>query len=149
VVVKLLSGEFTNILDDKGRLSLPAHLREDLPGSKVVLTRGIEKCIWVFPQESWMSLVQKIMDSTSIFHADDRLVQRRFIAPSMEAEIDKLGRVMIPQNLRVYAGLSRDCEILGNGRYIEIWNAESYSAYLEGNDEKFVSAFEKLNIFEF
>jgi len=142
--MNLLTGEFRNTLDEKGRLSLPARMRSELPGLNLVLTQGIDKCLWVFPPLQWQEFSQKLMASTSLFQARSRLVQRRILAPAQEAEIDRLGRISIPQSLREWAGLSRECVILGISKYIEIWNAEEYKKYLDENQGEFMSAAEEL-----
>jgi MraZ protein len=142
--MNLLTGEFRNTLDEKGRLSLPARMRSELPGLNLVLTQGIDKCLWVFPPLQWQEFSQKLMSSTSLFQARSRLVQRRILAPAQEVEIDRLGRISIPQSLREWAGLSRECVILGISKYIEIWNAEEYKKYLDENQGEFMSAAEEL-----
>ena len=142
--MNLLTGEFRNTLDEKGRLSLPARMRSELPGLALVLTQGIDKCLWVFPPLQWQEFSQKLMSSTSLFQARSRLVQRRILAPAQEVEIDRLGRISVPQSLREWAGLSRECVILGISKYIEIWNAEEYRKYLDENQGEFMNAAEEL-----
>lgn len=142
--MNLLTGEFRNTLDEKGRVSLPARMRSELPGINLVLTQGVDKCLWLFPPQQWQELSQKLMASTSLFQARSRLVQRRILAPAQEVEIDRLGRISIPQSLREWANLSRDCVILGISKYIEIWNAEEYRQYLEQNQSEFLDAAEEL-----
>jgi len=142
--MNLLTGEFRNSVDDKGRLSLPARLREELAGSTFVLTQGVDKCLWLFPPEQWESLSKKLMDSTSLFQAKARLVQRRILAPAQEVEVDKLGRISVPQSLREWAGLTKECVILGITKYIEIWDAEEYRSYLSETESEFLAAAEEL-----
>ncbi len=142
--MNLLTGEFRNTLDEKGRLSLPARMRSELPGINLVLTQGVDKCLWLFPPTQWQELSQKLMASTSLFQARSRLVQRRILAPAQEVEIDRLGRISIPQSLREWAGLSRECVILGISKYIEIWNADEYKKYLDENKDEFLNAAEDL-----
>ncbi len=142
--MNLLTGEFRNSLDEKGRLSLPARLREGLAGTDFVLTQGVDPCLWLFSPEEWESLSQKLMASTSIFQAKSRLVQRRILAPAQEVEVDKLGRISIPQSLREWAGLSKDCVILGITKYIEIWDAEAYRSYTAQSESEFQAAAEEL-----
>ena len=142
--MNLLTGEFRNTLDEKGRLSLPARMRSELPGANLVLTQGVDKCLWLFPPVQWQELSQKLMASTSLFQARSRLVQRRILAPAQEVEIDRLGRISIPQSLREWAGLSRECVILGISKYMEIWNAEEYQKYLNENEKEFLNAAEDL-----
>ncbi|HTX72697.1 MAG TPA: division/cell wall cluster transcriptional repressor MraZ [Rectinemataceae bacterium] len=142
--MNLLTGEFRNTLDEKGRLSLPAKLRGELAGSCFVLTQGVDACLWLFPPEQWESLSRKLMEQTSLFAARARLVQRRILAPAQEVEVDKLGRIAIPQSLREFAGLSKECVILGISKYIEIWDGEAYRKYVEENESEFLAAAEEL-----
>lgn len=142
--MELLTGEFKNTLDDKGRVSLPARLRSELPGTVLVLTQGVDRCLWLFPPEQWKILSRKLMEATSPFQARSRLVQRRIIAPAQEVEIDKAGRIPIPQSLREFAALSRDCVILGIDKYIELWDADQYRGYWEENEAEFKAAAEEL-----
>jgi MraZ protein len=141
--MKLLTGEFKNTLDEKGRLSLPARLRAELPSS-LILTRGVDTCLWLFVPEEWDDLSKKILTSTSLFQARSRLIQRRIIAPAQEVEVDKLGRISIPQSLRDWANLSKECVILGISRYAEIWDSQKYQSYLAENQSEFLSAAEEL-----
>jgi len=142
--MNLVSGEFRNTLDEKGRISLPAKLRGELAGNEFVLTQGVDACLWLFAPDQWNALSKKLIESTSLFAARARLVQRRILAPAQEVEVDKLGRIAIPQSLREFAGLTKECVILGITRYIEIWDAEAYKRYLESNESEFLAAAEEL-----
>ncbi len=145
--MSLLTGEFKNTLDEKGRLSLPVRLRSALSDSVLILTQGVDKCLWLFQPEQWQVFSRKVMDSTTPFHSRARLVQRGIIAPAQEVEIDKSGRIAVPQSLREYASLSRDCVILGIDKYIELWDAEEYRGYWDTHMDEFKSATEELGAF--
>ena len=140
----MITGEFRCSLDEKGRLLIPARMRADVAGSIVILTRGVENCLWLFPPEEWKVFSEKLIGSTSLLQEESRLIQRRMIAPAQETEIDKAGRIVIPPTLREYADLKKDCLILGLKKYMEIWSEASYQAYLEENETKFKEAAEKL-----
>ncbi|HCM25257.1 MAG: cell division/cell wall cluster transcriptional repressor MraZ [Treponema sp. GWB1_62_6] len=142
--MELLTGEFRNTLDDKGRVSLPSRMRSELPGNMLIITQGIDRCLWLFPPEQWKILSRKLMDTTSPFLARARLVQRRIIAPAQEVEIDKAGRLAIPQSLREFARLTKDCVILGIEKYVEIWDSDQYKAYWDENEAEFQAAAEEL-----
>jgi MraZ protein len=139
-----LTGEYKNTLDEKGRLSLPARMRGELSETGLVLTRGVDNCLWLFPAQQWADFSQKLLAATSPFQAKSRLVQRRILAPASDVELDKLGRISIPQSLRESANLSRECVILGLSRYIEIWSAEEYKKYLDDHEAEFIDAAETL-----
>jgi MraZ protein len=140
----MITGEFRCSLDEKGRLLIPARMRADVAGSIVILTRGVENCLWLFPPEEWKTFSEKLIGSTSLLQEESRLIQRRMIAPAQETEIDKAGRIVIPQTLREYADLKKDCLILGLKKYMEIWSEAAYQGYLEANEAKFKEAAEKL-----
>jgi MraZ protein len=140
----LLTGEFKNTLDDKGRVSLPSRLRGGLDENVLFLTKGIERCLWLFLPDQWKNVSGKLMDSAALSVAKSSLIQRRIIAPAQEVEIDKAGRIAVPQSLRDFAGLSRDCVILGIEKYIEIWDTDIYNAYWDENEDKFKDALEEM-----
>ncbi len=138
----MLTGEFRNTLDEKGRISLPARLRGALGESGLVLTQGMDSCLWLFSRDQWEILAARLTGSASPFQANARMVQRRIIAPAQEVEVDRLGRIQIPQSLREWASLVRECTILGMAKYIEIWDCSAYRSYLEATDAAFVAAAE-------
>ncbi len=140
----VITGEYCNSLDDKGRISIPSRMRSEIEGSVLILTRGIDKCLWLFSPEEWKKIAENLMASTSVFKSKTRLLQRRIIAPAVECEIDKAGRINIPQSLRDSAGLKKDVIILGIERYMEIWDADEYNQYLAGSESEFLEAAEEL-----
>ena len=109
-----------------------------------MLTQGVDTCLWLFAPEEWEELSQRILASTSLFQARSRLIQRRIIAPAQEVDVDKLGRISIPQSLRDWAGLSKECIILGISRYVEIWDSQKYQTYVAESQSEFLSAAEEL-----
>ncbi|HOJ98286.1 MAG TPA: division/cell wall cluster transcriptional repressor MraZ [Termitinemataceae bacterium] len=141
----MLTGEFKNVLDEKGRLILPTRIRNELPGNMVVITQGVDRCLWIFTPSQWDSLARKLMESTSPFQSRSRMVQRRIIAPAQEIEIDKAGRIAIPQSLREFARLTKECVILGIDKYIEVWDADEYASYWQENEAEFRGAAEELS----
>jgi len=142
----LVTGEFKNTLDDKGRLSLPAKLRGGLSSNVLVVTQGVDKCLWLFTPERWTALSDQLFSTTSLFHQQARIIQRRIIAPAQEVEIDKAGRIAIPQSLREYAGLSKECVVLGITKRLEIWDVDTYKAWLDATEAEFNAASEALDI---
>ncbi len=142
--MNLLTGEFRNTLDDKGRISLPARLRLSLPGNVLIITQGIDDCLWLFNPDQWESLAGKLMESTSPFLARSRMIQRRIIAPAQETEIDKVGRIAIPSSLRDFAGLTKECVILAVDKYLELWDVERYKSYWSDHETEFQAASEEL-----
>lgn len=147
--MELLTGEYNNTLDEKGRISFPAKLRQELNENTLIVTQALDHCLWLFTQEEWNKLSTKLMESASPFDSNNRLVLRRLIAPAQEVEFDKSGRLSIPQSLREYAGLNKDCVILGIDKYIELWDAQTYEKYLEETESSFLDAAESLNAIKF
>jgi len=140
----MLTGEYRYSLDDKSRLMIPARVRTAIPGSSVVLTRGVDRCLWLFPLDEWRKLSESLIGSTSLFQEKARLMQRRIIAPALETEIDRTGRIGIPPTLREFAGLRKECIILCIQSYIEIWDEQAYLAYLTENEDRFKEAAEEI-----
>jgi MraZ protein len=142
--VDLLTGEFNNTLDDKGRVSIPSRLREKLQENVLILTKGIDDCVWLLPPEKWEKVSSTLIKNTSLSLKKASQVQHHFIVPAQEAEIDKSGRVAIPQSLREYAGLTKDCVILGSGESLEIWDTRRYQAYQNSSEDTLMDVLEEM-----
>ncbi len=140
----IITGEYKNTLDEKGRIMFPAKIRADLPDPRLIVTRGVDNCLWFFTPEEWKKLSDKVMETASLFKAESRSVVRRLIAPAQEVEFDKTGRVSVPQSLREYAGLEKDCVILGLYKYFELWDEKKYGQYLKESESEFLAASEGL-----
>lgn len=140
----MISGEYRYALDEKGRLMVPARVRSDVIGNVMILTCGVDRCLWLFPAEGWRQLSDTLIGTTSPFNEKARLIQRRILAPAQEVEIDRSGRIAIPPTLREFAHLKKDCTILGMVKYIEIWDESTYAAYLEDNEAQFKEAAEEI-----
>ena len=148
--MNLLTGEYRNTLDDKGRFLFPAKLRSALSSNVLIVTQAIvDRCLWLFTPEEWEKISSKLMDNASPFSAKNRLIMRSFISPAQEIEFDKAGRLSIPQSLREYASLSKDCIVLGVNKYLELWDSSSYNAYLSENEANLLEASEELNSISF
>lgn len=148
--MNLLTGEYKNTLDDKGRFLFPAKLRSALSSNVLIVTQAIvDHCLWLFTPEEWEKISSKLMDNASPFSAKNRLIMRSFISPAQEIEFDKAGRLSIPQSLREYASLSKDCIVLGVNKYLELWDSSSYNAYLSENEANLLEASEELNSISF
>jgi MraZ protein len=149
VAVIMLTGEYRNTLDEKGRILFPSKLRFDVTGNVLIVTQSFDRCLWLFTPEEWEIVSSKVMGSASPFNEKNRLVLRRFIAPAQEIEFDRSGRLSIPQSLREYASLSKECVLLGVNKYIELWDAEGYKTYLEQSEASFRNAAEELGTIVF
>ncbi len=143
--MELLTGEYRNTLDEKGRLLFPAKLRSVLNENTLMITQGLDGCLWLYPPAEWKNFSEKLMQHASPFDAKSRSVLRHLIAPAQQADFDKSGRISIPQSLRTSASLSKDCVILGINKYIEIWDVAKYSEYLEKTEITFKESTESLS----
>ena len=120
----MLMGEYSHSLDTKGRLIMPAKLRQDI-GDKFILTKGLDGCLFAFSQTEWNNFEEKLKGlPLSVKNA--RNFVRFFLSGATECEIDKQGRFLIPTNLRISANLEKDAIIIGVGTRIEIWNKETW-----------------------
>ncbi|MEU0572026.1 division/cell wall cluster transcriptional repressor MraZ [Nonomuraea sp. NPDC005983] len=129
-------------LDDKGRLFLPAKYREEL-AEGLVITKGQERCLYVFPVEEF----QRITEALSTAPVTAKAVRdysRVFFASASDEKPDKQGRVTIPQGLRQYAGLERDCVVIGANTRLEIWDAQSWDTYLNAQEQAFADLSEEV-----
>jgi MraZ protein len=141
-----MNGTYKYSIDEKGRLLIPSKLRDGIDTNLLVITRGLERYLWLFTSTEWRDFSKKLLEATSIFQEKERLVLRRIIAPAQEVEIDRAGRIMIPQTLREYAGLKKECMILGLKRFIEVWDEGEYVEYDSRNEQEFQEAVKGLNI---
>ena len=122
-------------LDDKGRLILPAKFREQLEEG-VVVTRGQERCLYVFPLAEFARLADQLRQAP-VTSKQARDYLRVFLSGASDERVDGQGRVTIPTALRTYAGLTRDCAVIGAGQRVEIWDAGAWDTYLAEQEEVF------------
>lgn len=135
------SSEYECKLDTKGRMVLPARVKASLPESsenKIVLTRGFEPCLTIYPLEEWAKIFEKV-SSLNEFNPEYRRFQRNFLRGNTEIELDKNGRFLIPRTMVRFARLERDAILVGMGNRIELWNPDVYDEYLIKDQEEFSS----------
>jgi MraZ protein len=123
----MLIGEYKHIIDPKKRLSVPSKLRKEI-GDKAVLTRGLENCLFLFPMKEWEVLSEKI-SQLPMGQKDSRGFARLLLSGASEVELDQLGRVLVPDYLRDYAGLEKAVIVAGVGKRLEIWDQAKWNAY--------------------
>lgn len=119
-------GEFQHSIDDKGRVAIPAKFRAPLADGLVV-TRGLDKCLYVWTIDQWTEMAQKL-SKLPVMQSDARRITRHFFSGAVDAKPDKLGRIIVPQFLREYAGLGDDVVVVGVYSRIEIWGKESWES---------------------
>ncbi len=125
-------------LDEKGRLFLPAKYRDELSAG-VVITKGQGRCLYVFPQEEF-ARVTAALRPTEVTTKEVRDFGRVFFASASDEIPDKQGRITVPATLRSYAGLDRDCVVIGMNTRLEIWDAEAWATYLAAQEDPFSNA---------
>ncbi len=131
-------GTHTPRLDEKGRLILPAKYRDELAGG-VVITKGQERCLYVFPVAEF-GRVTEAMRTAPVTRKDLRDYSRVLFASAFDEVPDKQGRITVPPSLRTYAGLERDCVVIGANTRMEIWDAGAWETYLASQEEAFSEA---------
>ncbi len=135
-------GTHTPRLDDKGRLALPAKFRTELEGG-LVITKGQERCLFVFPMAEF-GRITELLRSAPVTQRSVRDYSRVFFASASHEIPDGQGRITVPSQLREYAGLSKDCVVIGANSRVEVWDTEAWQTYLAGTEQAFAEAEEVL-----
>lgn len=137
-----MTGEYTHSLDAKGRLSIPSRLRDEL-GNVFFVTLSMDKCLSAYSAESWKEFTDKV---NAMSYKDQRRM-RPLYAFAAKCELDSQGRVLIPQNLRDYAGLTKSVTVVGCNNHAEFWDSDTWSAQalLEMTPENIAAVMEGLN----
>lgn len=120
-------GEYQHSVDAKGRVIIPSKFREGL-GEKFIVTKGLDNCLFAYSSEEWSNLETKLK-SLPFTDKDVRAFVRFFFAGASECEMDKQGRILLPQNLREYAGLEKDVYVIGVSTRVEIWDKTKWEDY--------------------
>lgn len=129
-------------LDEKGRLFLPAKFRDEL-AEGVVITKGQERCLYVFPMAEFQR-VTEAMSQAPVTQKTVRDYSRVFFASASDEVPDKQGRITVPPSLREYAGLTRDCVVIGANTRVEVWDAAAWDAYLADREQAFADLEEEV-----
>jgi MraZ protein len=130
-------GEYLHSVDGKGRLALPARFRSKLE-REAVLTRGVEPCLYVFPNATWEQKGRELAEA-AIDPRRRRMIERRFFGMAFECELDAQGRVIVPAKLREYAGLDGEAIVVGARDRIEVWSPRRWEALLAEIQEEDLS----------
>lgn len=142
----MFMGEFQHNIDTKGRIIVPAKFREGL-GDNFVVTRGLDKCLFAYPMDEWKLLEEKLK-KLPLTKKDARAFTRFFFSGAVECEVDKQGRINIPQPLRNYAALDKECVVIGVSNRIEFWANENWEEYFSDSEESFSEIAENLMDFD-
>ena len=135
-------GEFQHNIDIKGRIAIPAKFRQQL-GAGAIITRGLDRCLFVFTAKEWGLLAEKIK-SMPLVKSDSRAFARLMFAGAVDVEIDKQGRILIPDFLRSYAGLKKQAIVTGLYSRVEIWDNDSWNKYKSKTESSSDEIAEKL-----
>lgn len=120
----MFMSEYNHTVDTKGRLIVPSKFREQL-GDEFVVTKGMDGCLFVYANDDWAAFEQKLT-SLPLINKEARKFARFFLAGAAQVEVDKQGRILLPANLRQFAGLEKDVVLVGVGSRIEIWSRENW-----------------------
>ena len=140
--IEMFMGEYHHTIDDKGRLIIPAKFRSEL-GTRFVLTRGLENCLYVYQEKEWNDITAKIK-TLPFTKKDVRMFTRFFFSGATECSFDSQGRISITSPLISYADILKDCVVIGVSDRIEIWSKEEWEKFLEDNNDKLEDTAEKL-----
>lgn len=128
----MFMGEFHHTIDSKGRIIVPAKLRENL-GEQFIVTRGLEGCLFIYPKNEWEHIINKYKELPDT--KDRRYFMRIFLSGATVCELDKQGRINIPAPLVQYSKLIKDCLIIGVDERLEIWSKESWETFISENED--------------
>ncbi len=128
----MFMGEYNHSIDAKGRLIIPSKFRE-LLGEEFVITRGLDGCLSIYPMEEWEAFEEKLR-ALPLTDKNARTFSRFFVSGAASCELDRQGRILIPQPLRDFAGLDRDVVLTGSVNRIEVWSREKWSQMCDYSD---------------
>jgi MraZ protein len=128
----MFMGEYNHTIDAKGRIIVPAKFREAL-GDEFVVTKGLDGCLFVYSQESWKAFEEKLQ-SLPLTNKNSRQFARFFLAGAALCEVDKQGRILLPQLLRDFAGLEKEAVLVGVANRVEIWSKDRWQTCIEDYD---------------
>ena len=126
--MKLFLGEYDHALDDRGRVTIPRQIRQELAVDEVIVSRGFDTCIFGFDRESWEKEATKQLEAP-VTEEKARSIRRYMFAGAQKAEVDKLGRILLPALLKEYAKVGKEVVIVGAGDHFEIWDRAIWKKY--------------------
>ena len=120
-------GEYQHTIDEKGRVAVPAKFRREI-SSGAIVTRGLDKCLFVFTKKDWETLAKKLV-TLPLAQANSRAFVRLMLSGASEAKLDSQGRILIPDYLRKFAGLKKSVKVIGVHNRAEVWDGEVWDDY--------------------
>ncbi len=140
-VIHVFMGEFHQRIDEKGRVTIPTKVRNDL-GFDFVITRGLDGCIFIYPKEEWSNIIKKYKELPNT--KETRTFMRAFLSCATETNLDKQGRINITTPLMEWASLNKDVVIIGVNERLEIWSKENWEEYISFNKDNLSDIADKL-----
>lgn len=141
-IIFVFIGEYNHTIDPKKRIAVPAKFRQ-LLGSVAIITRGLDNCLFLYPKNEWNSLAEKL-SKLPIGQQDARGFARLMLAGAVEVELDSLGRILLPDYLKKYAGLDKKVILAGLYNRIEIWDENNWEKYKENAEQEVGGLAEKM-----
>lgn len=143
----MMMGEYAHALDEKGRVTIPSRLRDDLD-SHFVMTKGLDGCLFLYPMEEWQRLEERLK-SLPMTNANARAFARLFLAGAQDVELDRQFRVTIPPRLREHAAVQKDVVLVGVSNRVELWADERWQTYQHDAQAGYEDLAEKMVDFGF
>ncbi len=142
----MLIGEYIHTIDEKNRMSLPSKFRKEL-GKKIIITPGLEQCLFIFTEKEWKKVSRKLSGSESelsFLKADQRSFNRYMFGRAAEVEVDSIGRILIPEFLKDRIGLKNTATIIGVEDRVEVWNEKAWNEQKDVMEKRAEQLAEKL-----
>lgn len=142
----MLIGEYIHTIDEKNRISLPAKFRKEM-GKRVIVTPGLDQCLFIFTTAEWERISKRLSHSDaelSFLKSDQRSFNRNMFGQASDAEVDSIGRILIPDFLKDRIKLGSKAALVGVGDRVEVWNDKAWSQYIKGAEQKATALAEKL-----
>ena len=138
----MFMGEYHHTIDDKSRLVLPSKFRNTL-GDEFIVTRGLEKCLYVYPKKEW-ERIEAQLKSLPFTKKDARTIVRFLFSGATECEFDRQGRTCLTSPLISYAGLTKECVVIGANDRVEIWDKLAWEEFMDANSDQLSDIAENL-----
>ena len=130
--MNMFMGQYNHTIDNKGRLIIPAKIRE-LLGTECIVTRGLDGCLFIYSKDEWENIIRKYKELPDT--KNRRHFMRIFLSGATICEYDKQGRINIPMSLIAYAKLKKDCIIIGVDDRLEVWSKDSWNAFIDETED--------------
>lgn len=142
-VIVIFKSKYNHTIDTKGRLIIPSRFRESL-GDKFVITKGLDGCLFAYDNQEWMAFEEKLK-ALPLSKKENRQFARFFMSGAADVEVDKQGRILIPSDLRDFAGLDKDVVLAGVASRVEIWDKSRWDSLMEEDDENMEEIAERMS----